>query len=238
MSNDTQKPRIVVFEGTDGTGKDYHLIQTVGKYTDYFIDMRFPSDMLRGILKNLMVSMNHQNIDHIKAYNNMFLGDFIAAQKYIRSVLENAKDRTLLINRYFFSSLAYARLDISKYYNGGQATDRDFEQWNNYVEDHYYPLLDTLIQPDICIYLSGRFAKKTDDFRYKPDELLIIQQLYEKEMDHYNDHRMSMGKQPIHLSFVESHMKDNKTFDFIEGILAHYGVIPPLEPEMSKNETK
>ena len=57
-------------------------------------------------------------------------------------------------------------------------------------------------------------------------------------MDHYNDHRMSMGKQPIHLSFVESHMPNNKTYDSIEAILAHYEVIPPLEPEMSKNETK
>lgn len=240
MSNEENtKPRIFLFEGTDGVGKDYHIHKLMTKYPKLFMEIRFPTDRVRETLKMMQNNMNHQNIDHIKLYNNVFLADFISMQAYIRHVLEQLPDRTLILNRYFFSSLAYARLDINKYYANGRATKEAFPQWNEYVEQHYYPILDTIIQPDNCIYLNGRFAKKTDDKRYEVDELLTIQELYEEEMDHYNNRRISMNKPTIHLSFVESHMPNNKTFDSIELLFTQYGIIPrPENPEMASEACK
>jgi len=227
-----QKPRIILFEGTDGFGKDYHIDQLMKRYPEKFITMRLPTDPTRQFLKSIQINMNHQNIDHIKLYNNVFLADFLSRQKEIKAHLEHS-DKTILLNRYFFSSLSYARLDINKYYNRGGATSKVFVQWNEYVEQHYYPFLDTIIQPDICIFLNGRFAKKTDDKRYEPDELLIIQETYENEIQAYNNRRISMNKTPIHLSMIQSHLPDNNTFHYIQSVLYNNDIIgDPTQPDI------
>lgn len=204
--------KMILLEGIDGVGKSTLIDYAIKTYPDKFFTFAFPSPTFKTILKMWYNEMSNQNIDHMVAKNSLFLADFLNYQEFLKKARLFRK--TLLLNRYFYSSLAYAKEDFDKLTN-------DTEVWDQLKYTKYYPFMDTLVKPDHTILLqdisltSPEGIKNKNDNGYDNESLFRIDRNYIPEIDNYNEYRINQGNNELDVISISA-LNDYTTNNFMQ----------------------
>ena len=96
----TKKPRFIVFEGLDGSGKST-CAKALAEYLDAEL-MTTPSDPVRAYREQLIDDLGASQ----EAHQLFYLATVFSASKKVEQTL--AKGRSVVLDRYFLSTQAYA----------------------------------------------------------------------------------------------------------------------------------
>lgn len=151
------KGKLIVFEGTDGSGKSSLLEKTASFLNekignDQLLIVKQPTELSRKtrLFQKMMYSPNHTDIDY-RAVQLLTLSDRLQHQHEVIVPALNA-GKTILADRYIFTSVA--NMECRGYCN----------------EDWFYIAARHIIRPDLCILASVSPALAISRIRQRPDE--------------------------------------------------------------------
>jgi len=151
---------IVVFEGADKMGKTTLITQLIDKYPHLY-GTAFPSDVE---LPNEEYDKN--DVYNIFAHHLKFVFDFQKKQEELMEL--EVKRKTILLDRYFYSNLAYFAYDYKKVIEVKDPKEiYSFETISTFllfiqIFKHLYK--QNLLHPDLVIYLRKSKDVQPDSF--------------------------------------------------------------------------
>jgi thymidylate kinase len=151
---------LIVFEGADKMGKTTLITQLIDKYPHIY-GTAFPSDIE---LPN--EEYDKEDVYNIFAHHLRFVFDFQKKQEELMEL--EVKKKTILLDRYFYSNLAYFAYDYKQVVQVKDVKEiYSFETISTFllfiqIFKHLYK--QNLLQPDLVIYLRKSDIVDPDSF--------------------------------------------------------------------------
>lgn len=223
------KSQLIVLEGVDGTGKTYLINQLVKDYPGHFERLKFPTDEGKQKLVEFKKQMDPTNIDDIIKYNFIFIQDIIDFQPELNEILfRNRNQKHVLMDRYYFSSFAYLKHDINKYFDPNK--QQAYTKWGALKDQVLHKWVNQCRVPDHVLLLINNFAEKdastTEGLNvYSHEELQQINAIYKTEILAYHMYLMKKHKPNFQTEEIEAL---NKTDFFVQNYLLGHGIVDQL----------
>lgn len=233
MSEQTEKKRfksqMIVFEGVDGTGKTYLINELMSMHKGLFKRISFPTEQGRAKLADFRKIMDPTNIEDIMKYNFMFIQDIIDFQPALNELLFRGRDTYhVLVDRYYFSSIAYLKHDINKYFEPNK--QKAYTKWGALNDTVLHKWINTCRVPDHVLLLIDNFAEKDEASNkglqsYTHDDLQSINKIYKEEIQSYWNY-LNKKHRPLFV-FEEVEALNNTDF-FVENYLLGHKIIDAI----------
>jgi thymidylate kinase len=198
---------IVVFEGPDGAGKSTIIKRLKEKYP-HFNSFAFPTDYFRELLPKL----DYNNPQTIYDHHLKFEMDFA---EHVGKLIKLQRRGPLLLDRYFISNLAYAKLNIDKCEQGEMSLLKVLK-----FIDHYHI-------PDLVIYMMqydiSEFPRKQDTI-FDDYEVSRLQTAYSELLEILKGGNKILDYETIPL-FNNTPKGWDSTFERVEDVLKKKGFI-------------
>lgn len=231
--------KIVCLEGVDGVGKSTTVSRLCEKYPDRFEVMAFPLPDTKRRLETMHANTSEKNrlsLRYQQRRCSMFYLDFLGAQHKIKLLREKHGNTThILMDRYFFSTLAYQKKDIAdciaarKYKYGINLEARTMDIWEGLKAKQVYPSFVGLAQPDILILLTERFRGKDEGEEGFLDtdqimNLVSVMDNYYVEIAKYLV-RVLRPEEAAQIDYRMVKAQTENTFGSVERILRENGIL-------------
>jgi thymidylate kinase len=195
---------VVAIIGVDEAGKSTLISQLKDKYPNKIDVLAFPTLPLREKLATL--SIDYTDIHSILNYHIRFMLDFSEQNQNVGQYYHD--DKLLILDRYFYCSLAYLRNAVLQHHT------------EQYWTDHIRPLLwgyysDHINNPDFVIWL----VRDKDELG---GEYIEIQKSYREELYDWEDKYQYQGSR-FEKKSIEGRQPD--TFARVERALQSRGFL-------------